>query len=224
MENEEHIKRSWEANARAWEATVRKGLIESRRLATNEAIVNAVLKTGAKKVLDAGCGEGWLCRELAGTGIEMWGIDGSAPLIEMARAKGKATYFVMSYEDLISSLGRLPGLFDCVVCNFSLLGKDVLPLLKTFREMLVPAGYLLVQTVHPVHSIAPGEPYADGWRAETFSRFEERFPETMPWYFRTLGSWVEQIVSAGFAVEAIEEPLHPESGSPLSLLLYCRPA
>jgi hypothetical protein len=44
----------------------------------------------------------------------------------------------------------------------------------------------------------------------------------MPWYFRTLGSWVEALGDAGFRVERIEEPVDRETGKPLSLLIAAR--
>ena len=43
MSNSEQLRRSWSANADAWSAAVREQKIESRRLATNAAIVDAVM-------------------------------------------------------------------------------------------------------------------------------------------------------------------------------------
>jgi hypothetical protein len=43
----------------------------------------------------------------------------------------------------------------------------------------------------------------------------------MPWYYRTLGAWSEAMHDAGLAIRRIEEPVHPETGRPLSLLLHC---
>ena len=68
----------------------------------------------------------------------------------------------------------------------------------------------------------PGDgPYADGWRVERFDAFDEPFPSPMPWFARTLASWVAELTSAGLALVAVEEPVHPETGRPLSLLLCC---
>ncbi len=44
----------------------------------------------------------------------------------------------------------------------------------------------------------------------------------MPWYFRTLGSWLACLRAAGFELWALDEPLHPETRAPLSLLLDAR--
>ena len=46
----------------------------------------------------------------------------------------------------------------------------------------------------------------------------------MPWYFRTLGSWVALLRAGGYALAELREPLHPETALPLSLLLTAEPA
>jgi hypothetical protein len=51
---------SWQANADAWTAAVREQRIESRRLVTDAAIL--ALALAPLRILDLGCGEGWLRR------------------------------------------------------------------------------------------------------------------------------------------------------------------
>ena len=41
----------------------------------------------------------------------------------------------------------------------------------------------------------------------------------MPWYFRTLESWLELLADAGWTLEKQVEPPHPQTGKPASLLL-----
>jgi 2-polyprenyl-3-methyl-5-hydroxy-6-metoxy-1,4-benzoquinol methylase len=90
------LRRSWIANATAWREAVREQRIESRRLVTDAAVVSAVLAESPRRVLDLGCGEGWLGRALSGHGIAVTGVDGSAPLIEAARSLGGATFLTLS--------------------------------------------------------------------------------------------------------------------------------
>lgn len=223
----EQLARSWNANAAAWTDAVRHGTIPSRRLATDAAIVQALLNRHPRRVLDLGCGEGWLVRALAKRGIEMVGVDASAPLIERARAGGGSTFHHCSYAELAHLPGWLDYQFDAIVCNFALLEHDVSGLLQRLRERLTvgakqnseePAGALVVQTVHPWTARGDG-PYCDGWRTETFSGFGGDFVEPMPWYFRTLSSWVDLLQRSGYCVQRISEPLHPQTGAPLSLLI-----
>ncbi|MBW3629558.1 MAG: class I SAM-dependent methyltransferase [Gemmatimonadetes bacterium] len=217
----DQLERSWVDNADAWTAAVREQRIESRRVATDQAVLRAVLERSPTRVLDVGCGEGWLCRALADAGIDALGIDASAPLIEAARRAGGGRFEAVSYRDLIAAPGAL-GSFDAVVCNFALLEEDVAPLLSALRQTLRPEGALLIQTVHPWTACGEAE-YSDGWRMESFSAFGGEFPRPMPWYFRTLQSWFASLQRTGFCVEEMREPVHPATARPLSLLLLAGP-
>ena len=213
---------SWTTNADAWTAAVREQAIPSRRLVTDAAIVAACERVidgrAGVRALDVGCGEGWLTRELTRLGAEATGVDASEPLIAAARAAGGAEYASVSYEQLESDAEVLTGPYDLVVCNFSLLDDRVTPLLAALARRLPAAGVILVQTVHPWAAVGDG-PYLDGWRTERWGAFDRPFPSPMPWYFRTTGSWLAAARAAQLVVDRLEEPIHPESRKPLSLLL-----
>jgi 2-polyprenyl-3-methyl-5-hydroxy-6-metoxy-1,4-benzoquinol methylase len=217
------LRRSWTDNASAWTTAVREQAIPSRRVATDAAIVAACERVidGRRRVraLDVGCGEGWLTRELVKLGAHATGIDASAPLIDVARASGGgADYACVSYEQLDADASVVPGPFDLVVCNFALLDDRVTSLLTALARRLPASGIILVQTVHPWAAVGDG-PYEDGWRTETWSAFDRAFPTHMPWYFRTTGSWLTAAREARLVVDRLEEPVHPETNRPLSLLL-----
>ena len=209
---------SWHDNADAWTAAVRSGAIESRRLATDAAILAAVLDRRPRKVLDLGCGEGWLVRTLAKQGVAAIGVDGAAPLVEAASRAG-GSFLRLRYAELIAAPERCGENFDLVVANFALLEEKILPLLRALRRIMSADGWLLVQTLHP---LAAGPPYEDGWRTEDFSGFGQGAWTPMPWYFRTMGSWLGVLRDGGFALQALREPAHPQERRPLSLLLEAR--
>ena len=173
-DHDARIRQSWQANADAWTRAVREQRIESRRLVTDAAILGAIAEGPALRVLDIGCGEGWLCRALAARGSECVGVDASAPLVDSARTEGGARFEVMDYAALIES-GSSLGQFDVLVCNFALLDEYIAPLLSALRERLNPGGRLLIQTVHP-WAACRDEPYADGWRLRQLR--EPRHPDT----------------------------------------------
>ena len=56
-DHREQLNLSWQANADAWTAAVREQRIESRRLVTDVAILQAILALSPKRILDLGCGE-----------------------------------------------------------------------------------------------------------------------------------------------------------------------
>ncbi len=218
-DNARLIRQSWHINAQDWIAAVRNGEIEGRRAVTDEAIVNAVLALKPDRVLDLGCGEGWLCRALATAGIKAVGVDAVPELIAAAQRSGGGEFHVIGYEELAGLWSDI-GSFPLAVCNFSLFDENLAPLLSCLKGCLRPHGRLLVQTLHP-RADAAGE-YRDGWRVESFSGFLGRFTQSMPWYFRTLESWSALLVDSGFDVDRVREPVDSNSGKPLSLLLQCK--
>ncbi|MCW2271899.1 bifunctional 3-demethylubiquinone-9 3-methyltransferase/ 2-octaprenyl-6-hydroxy phenol methylase [compost metagenome] len=207
---------SWHHNAQPWIDAVRSGAIESRRQVTDQAILLAVLGRQPGRVLDLGCGEGWLLRALADRGIEAVGVDGDATLVEAAQAAGSRHVQVASYAALAAASVDIGHDYDLVCANFALLHQDIIPLLSAMNALLAPAGTLVIQTLHP-WAVAAGD-YQDGWREETFAGFPGQW-QPMPWYMRTLSSWINALDMAGFTLGALQEPQHPQSPVPQSLLL-----
>jgi 2-polyprenyl-3-methyl-5-hydroxy-6-metoxy-1,4-benzoquinol methylase len=220
-DRESTIVRSWSANADAWTRAVREGRIPSRVAGTDRAILDAVRRHGRGRVLDAGCGEGWLARALAGEGWDVTGIDASEELIVRARALGGARYEIIAYDEVVREPAVAGGPYEVIVLNFALLGERIAPLLGALASRLGDDGRLIIQTVHP-WGTAGDAPYRDGWRVETFDALGGQFPAPMPWYFRTMEGWLDELATAGLIVARLEEPLHPETARPISLVLTLR--
>ncbi|WP_010484455.1 class I SAM-dependent methyltransferase [Pseudomonas sp. S9] len=216
------LMRSWQANAEAWARVVREQCLPSRRLVTDAAVLDAIAECAPRRVLDVGCGEGWLCRALAASGIEVLGVDASRPLILQARAADPYAqrYHELGYDQLAEA-GQALGKFDLLVCNFALLEEDLLPSLKAMRSRATDAGLLLIQTLHPWQACA-SQPYVDGWRVESFSDFGNEFTQPMPWFFRTLQSWLALLAEAGWQLQWLQEPKQPQQMQPASMLLLLR--
>lgn len=212
----ERLLHSWIANSATWCDVVREQRIESRRVVTDAAIVSAIVERNPRRVLDLGCGEGWLARALNAHGIAVSGVDASEPLVNAARALGGGAFLTKTYEEIIANPASLEGPYDIVVANFSLLDDDVEALARALREV---TGVLIVQTVHPF--TAAGDSYVDGWRTETFDAIPGDWREPMPWFFRTLGSWVRAFTTAGYAIAEIREPVDPRRLVPASMIFVC---
>jgi SAM-dependent methyltransferase len=207
---------SWQLNAHSWIEAIRTGAIASRQQVTDQAILLAILGRQPERLLDLGCGEGWLLRELDKRGVQAVGVEGDATLVEAARAAGSAPVHLASYETLVDGTVDIGRDYDLICANFALLHQDIIPLLAAMHDLLVPGGALLIQTLHP-WTVAAGS-YQDGWREETFAGVEGQW-QPMPWYFRTLSSWLNALDMAGLRLAGLQEPQHPQSPVPQSLLL-----
>jgi len=215
------IVQSWRKNVAPWVAAVREGRIESRRQVTDAAIVEAVMSRSPSSMLDVGCGEGWLARELGARGVQVTGIDAIPELVEAARRDGGGDFQVVSYGEMAA--GKFRASVDVAVCNFSLLGNESTEgAIRAVPALLNPGGAFIVQTLHPV--AACGDlPYRDGWREGSWSGFGPEFTDPAPWYFRTLESWGDLLTDCGFRLLGRREPLNPRTGQPASVIFISVP-
>ena len=219
---EGQIFRSWETNAKAWTHEVRQNNIESRKLVTNQTIIDAVLSCHPSRVLDLGCGEGWLTRALMDRKIDTFGVDASPQLIDCANHASNGRYAVISYEELFKK-ERIDQ-FDAVVCNFSLLGQESVQLVfRNIKKILKTNGALVIQTIHPVVGCG-SERYVDGWRAGSWDGFSSALTDPAPWYFRTLESWFTLFSSNQLKLVDLQEPLNPITNMPASVVFIARVA
>lgn len=207
---------SWLKNAAPWTTAVRQQQIESRKLVTDGAILGAVKARVPRSVLDIGCGEGWLVRALAAQGVRATGVDVVPDLIERATAAGGGDFRIASYEDIVA--GAFDGTVDVAVANFSLIGNESVDALVHYAPSLLTAGgALIVQTLHPAFANGD-EPYADGWRTGSWAGFSQEFTDPAPWYFRRLESWVALFAGSGLNLVQMQEPLHPTTRRPASVI------
>lgn len=206
----------WDRIASKWTTAVRNDEIESRKIVTNKAIVDAVVSRSPESVLDIGCGEGWLARALADEAIHVSGVDAVASFIANAEQLGGGDFSVLTHEEIAD--GKLTTSFDVAVCNFSLLGAEsVEGLFRTMPQLLTENGAFVVQTLHPL--LACGDQrYEDGWRRSPWTGFSSEFSEPSPWYFRTFESWIKLFSDHLLRIVEIREPPHPASGKPASVI------
>ena len=207
---------SWSKNAAPWIVAIQEQQIESRKLITDRAIIDAVVSRKARTVLDLGCGEGWLTRELSARGMDVLGVDAIPALIERASSMSTDRFELATYAEIAA--GKLAGKFDVIVANFSLFGNEsVVDLFRSIALLLNPQGALIIQTLHP--TISCGDlAYVDGWRSSSWAGFSDDFTDPAPWYFRTLATWIKLYRTNGFSLVEIREPLDPSTGKPASVI------
>jgi 2-polyprenyl-3-methyl-5-hydroxy-6-metoxy-1,4-benzoquinol methylase len=208
---------SWFKNAAPWIVAIQEQQIESRKLITDRSIIDAVVSQNARTVLDLGCGEGWLTRELSARGMEVLGVDAIPTLIAQARSILIDRFELATYTEIAA--GKLAEKFDVVVANFSLFGNEsVVDLFRSIPLLIDPQGAFIIQTLHP--TISCGDlAYVDGWRSSSWAGFSDDFTDPAPWYFRTLATWIKLYCTNGFSLVEIREPLDPRTGKPAAVIL-----
>ncbi|HEX8906472.1 MAG TPA: class I SAM-dependent methyltransferase, partial [Longimicrobiaceae bacterium] len=211
---------AWNDIADAYAAAVRAGA-DSSRAVTERAIVSLVRQVPTGPVLDLGCGEGWLARELAAKGHEVTAIDGSPRMIELAQAAGgNIQYGEVSFAAAAEQPRKLMGAYGTIIFNFSLLDQRITPILSAAGARLFPYGRILIQAAHPAAMLGDPADYRDGWRTMEEVAPGVKLMRKVPWYFRTFTTWVLELRRAGLLLVETYEPLDPDTGRPASLMLH----
>lgn len=222
MSRSAFILESWQANADNWIQTIDNQEIESRKLVTNQAIVEAVIGLHAKEILDLGCGEGWLTRALTQRGMEVLGVDAIPALIEHAQSQGIGRFQIASYRAIAQEQALMEMTFDAIVINFALIDKEETELLiRYLPELLKKDGNLVIQTLHPL-SVIGTMPYQSGWQSGSWNGMKRDFVQPYDWYFRTLGDWLQLFNSANLTLTSMIEPLHPLTKQPASMIFVLK--
>ncbi|MFV2171724.1 class I SAM-dependent methyltransferase [Actinomadura sp. LOL_016] len=215
-------RRRWEDNADYWVQVIRERRDRYRIELTDAAVLDAIGDTVGLRVLDAGCGEGYIARTLAGQGADVLGVDVSQGLIDAAsavpaRGGGPAPSFVRASVDEIPAGDDE---FDLVVCNhlFSHL-QDPTSAIGEFARVLRSGGRLVVLTLHPCFYVENSEQGAmNSVPASRYFRprgVDQHFnvdgvesPSMITSWLRPLEYYSGTLRDAGFVIADLREP-HP---------------
>ncbi|MEV8535476.1 class I SAM-dependent methyltransferase [Streptomyces sp. NPDC051211] len=108
------------------------------------AFSELVLTTGAGPVAELGCGPGWVTAHLRDLGLEVFGIDLSPVMIDLAReAYPDLRFEVGSMDALDLADGKLNG----IVSWYSVIHtppRNMPSYFAEFRRVLAPGGHLLI--------------------------------------------------------------------------------
>jgi SAM-dependent methyltransferase len=211
---------AWETNAPFWVQIIREHRDKYRTELTDPAMFATIGPPEGLVILDAGCAEGYLARQLAARGATVTGIDSSTNLIEAARSAGDGlavTFDVGSVE----ALPYADNAFDLVVCNHVMndLHDPSVPI-QEFGRVTRRGGRLVILMLHPCfyNKHAERADLANGLLASDYFQtrsIEQPFevdgltsPAMNTSWFRPLEFYTSQLKHAGYVITGMQEP-HP---------------
>ncbi|WP_257181674.1 class I SAM-dependent methyltransferase [Corynebacterium cystitidis] len=116
---------------------------EANRAAWQE-IITRFLPPPPARVLDVGCGSGYLSHQMAHLGYEVIGVDFSAKMLDQARRAGESSSSTASFMLGDAQLPPVHGPFDVVTSRFLLWTlPDPAGALATWEKLLVPGGRIV---------------------------------------------------------------------------------
>ena len=152
-----------------------------------------------RRVLDAGCGEGYLARALADRGARVTGIDLSPRLIEQARDKDPDGRIDYQVADLSQTLPAMAGSFHAAASYLVLNDvKDYRGFAATLAAALKPQGRLVLAFNNP-HSAVIDRHVADYFDSGAVSPYRGLWEAGIKAYYhhRTLEDYLDAFQAGG---------------------------
>jgi len=200
--------KGWDRVADVYTHDRRTGSIHHRFI-SDPALFELVGKISGKKILDAGCGEGFISRELTRRGAKVVGVDLSKKLLKLAQNEEiKNSLGIDYYHTSLKDLSHfLSGEFDMVIANLVLHDLETLEeALGEFKRVLKRNGELVISLLHP--SIRRENYFQKGWyEFEWGGKYK-----TLASYHRTISDYVMALTKEGFLLEEMLEPRPIASG------------
>jgi SAM-dependent methyltransferase len=224
---------AWERNAERWIAWARAEGHDSYWRGNRDRFLE-LLPAPPARVLDLGCGEGRLSRDLKALGYDVVGVDRSPTLVAAAR---EADPSLEVHQADACALPFAAGTFDLVIAFMSLQDLDDLPgAVREAARVLADGGRLCFSIVHPLNSAGEFESREDDaafvirgtYLDETYySDSVERDGYEMEFasLHRPLEAYVRALADAGFLIEDLREPkmvLATQRWARIPLFLYIR--
>lgn len=174
-----------------------------------------------RRVLDLGCGYGWHCIYAADHGADfVLGTDISQKMLAIARKKttsSAVTYECTAMEDFDYGKER----FDVVISSLALhYVIDYETVVKKIFDSLKPGGDFIYSVEHPVFTAHGTQDWYYGEDGEILhfpvdnyyyegNRKAVFLDETVIKYHRTLTTYLNTLLCAGFVIKHIVEPQPP---------------
>jgi 2-polyprenyl-3-methyl-5-hydroxy-6-metoxy-1,4-benzoquinol methylase len=212
---------SYAINAEFWVRIIRERLDRFRTELTDEVVLETIGSCGGLRVLDAGCGEGYLTRELARRGAVATGLDTCQALIDAARAE--ADRLGLTVDHYVAGVQLIPEkdhTFDVVVCNHLITSvSDPVPALKEIGRVTKSGGRIVILMLHPcfyagnmdgrgARDLTPAVYFSTRVVAQQFKVAGMNSPGEVRNTFRPLEQYTTALFEAGFVLTGVSEP-HP---------------
>ena len=176
-----------------------------------------------RRVLDLGCGYGWHCAYASDHGAKtVTGVDLSSRMLQEAARRNKReniTYIQSAMEEFQTEARSMDAVISSLAFHYV---ENFTELTEKIYDWLVPGGSFVFSVEHPVFTAYGSQDWYYGTDGEILhfpvdhyyyeGKREAAFlGEKVIKYHRTLTTYVETLLKAGFSLKALVEPMPPES-------------
>lgn len=181
---------------------------DARRLLLTPTLISLLGDVRGRRVLDAGCGQGYLSRLLARRGAQVCGVEAAANWLRYAVEREQAEPLGIAYveSDLCGFVADAP--FAAVVANMVLMDiADLEGALRACVAALAPSGSLVFSISHPCF-----EDHGDAWaercciEVRDYLRPREVQQRIGVRYHRPLSAYLNASARLGLRLRQLIEP------------------
>jgi ubiquinone/menaquinone biosynthesis C-methylase UbiE len=192
----------------------------------NPCLMDLVGDATGKTLLDLGCGEGHLARQLADMtrrDIRIIAVDASAKMIQIAKEKsaGYANCLTFQHADAGDLAEIRDDSIDIALCNMALMDiKNCRQAIQEVSRTLRRRGIFVFSILHPCF-FTPGSEWlraesgdVTGWKVDNYhlalawkSVVKSRMNNQTYYFHRTLEDYCSMLCECGFAIVSIREPI-----------------
>lgn len=200
----------------AW-STAPQELVESfgdegdfaRQHLLNPALFALLGDVAGKHILDAGCGQGYLCRLLAGRGAIVAGVEPAGPWYSYAVEREQQQPLGITYLQAdVSLLQDMQDRFDCVVANMVFMDiPDYKAAMHNCVAALKSGGSFIFSLLHPCFE-EPASEWAKKGYVEVREYLQEyTTPQSYAYLFhRPLSAYINFLIEEGCLLRKMLEP------------------
>jgi 2-polyprenyl-3-methyl-5-hydroxy-6-metoxy-1,4-benzoquinol methylase len=181
----------------------------ARQYLLNPALFALLGDVAGKHILDAGCGQGYLCRLLARRGAIVTGVEPAQQWYSYAVEREQQQPLGITYlqEDL-SSLPDMQDRFDCVVANMVFMDiPDYKAAMHNCIAALKSGGNFIFSLLHPCFEEPASEWVKKGYVEVREYLQEYTAPQNYAYLFhRPLSAYINFIIEEGCILRKMLEP------------------
>ncbi len=207
--SEDELMRQWAAAFRAGAAEFGPEGDFGRQQLLNPSLFALLGEVRGLRILDAGCGQGYLARLLAAGGAHVTGIEFASQGYTAAIKEEQRAPLGIDYRqaDLTRPFG-FEGVFDAVVANMVFMDiADDQAAMRNCVRALRPDGLFIFSLLHPCFeepsSAWPGQHFVAVREYLRPHRFEH---DDMRGFHRPLSHYLNGVIGEGCHIEAVIEP------------------
>ena len=218
---DEEVQKFWNRVAQDWDIQVGEDGDSNRILNSDPVLWKFMGEVQGLRVLDAGCGTGYLTRKLAQKGALVTGVDLSPKMIEIAREKSQQ--IGVNIEFHVDSCSQLhcfdDAIFDLLVSNYVLMDiPDLESTMEAFNRVIKSDGNAILVFSHPCFPQGKATVTEKDEKVNyewSFSYFERHkcveppwghFTSDFIWFHRPLSHYWKAFKASGFDIIEFEEP------------------